>query len=79
MYLSCVGTVLMLLVMTDKLAFTMCWKQFLFLPFLLLFGSLRNVISGVHWGFPTGFLWQPRPNVHLKPLRNHLFESSVLL
>lgn len=40
LYLSCVGTVLMLLVMTDKFAFKMWWKQFLLVPFLLLFSSL---------------------------------------
>lgn len=52
LYLSCVGTGLMLLVMTDKLVFKMWWKQFLLVPFLLLFGSLSIVISVVRQGLP---------------------------
>lgn len=42
----------MLLVMTDKFAFKMCWKQFLLVPYLLLLSSLSVVISVVRQGFP---------------------------
>lgn len=52
LYLSRVGTILMLLVMTDKFAFKMWWKQFLLVPFLLLFSSLSVMISVVRQGFP---------------------------
>lgn len=78
LYLSCVGTPLMLLVMMDKHAFKMWQKQFLLLSCFCLFSSLSNITSVVHQGFPTKFSWQCC-GVHLKPSWKYSFESSMQL